>query len=231
MAFSKDNKLVVKSYADPRYEEELTDVDPFTVHLNPESYSLTTQINFSEEQAPGTSANQNNHNNTQPVTLDLDFLLDRTGALGNEADAQNGVEEDIEHFRKIAIDFEGELHQPRYLMLCWGSLIFKCQLEKLEVEYKLFNPEGKPLRANLKCSFREFKEENLRVAEENASSPDLTHVRIARAGDTLPLMCHRIYGDPRYYLAVAKYNKLPQFRSLSQGQRLVFPPIEKVANA
>ncbi|NAS14305.1 LysM peptidoglycan-binding domain-containing protein [Flavobacteriaceae bacterium R33] len=230
MSFSMNEKMTVRSYSDPKFEQELKDVEPFVVHVNPENYTQSTQINFSDEQAQGTSGKQNNHNNTEPLKMTFDFLLDRTGALGNESDAENGVKEDIDHFRKVALDMEGEIHKPRYLKLCWGALIFKCQLEKLDIEYKLFNKEGKPLRATLKCEFREFKEDEQRVKEENKQSPDLSHVRIAEAGDSLPLMCFKIYGDSKYYLEVARANELTHFRTLKQGQRLLFPPLDKTVN-
>jgi nucleoid-associated protein YgaU len=51
-----------------------------------------------------------------------------------------------------------------------------------------------------------------------------------KAGDTLPLMCYMIYGDPKYYLAVAAANNLSNFRSLLPGTDIVFPPLEKVNN-
>lgn len=227
MATFMNEKMTVKSYSDPKFEQELTDVEPFVVHVNPENYIHTTQINFSDEQAQGTSGQQNNHNNTEPVKMNFDFLLDRTGALGNLTNPINGVKDDIEHFRKVALEMEGSIHKPRYLKLCWGALIFKCQLEKLDIEYKLFNKEGKPLRAVLKCAFREFKEDEQRVREENKQSPDLSHVRIVEEGDTLPLLCFKTYGSSKYYIEVAKANNMNHFRSLKQGQRIIFPPIEK----
>ena len=52
-------------------------------------------------------------------------------------------------------------------------------------------------------------------------------MRTVKAGDTLPLMCYRIYGDPKYYLDVAEVNHLGNFRVLIPGSALVFPPIEK----
>ncbi|MEX0290385.1 MAG: LysM peptidoglycan-binding domain-containing protein [Flavobacteriaceae bacterium] len=230
MNFSMNEKMTIRSYSDPKFEQELTDVDPFVVHVNPENYTQSTTINFSDEQAQGTSGKQNNHNNTEPVKMNFDFLLDRTGALGNKSDEVNGVRDDIDHFRKVALDLEGEIHKPRYLKLCWGSLIFKGQLEKLDIEYKLFNLEGKPLRAMLKCEFREFKEDEERVKEENKQSPDLSHLRIAQEGDTLPYMCFKIYGDSKYYVEVARANKLANFRDLKQGQKLLFPPLDKTVN-
>jgi len=47
-----------------------------------------------------------------------------------------------------------------------------------------------------------------------------------RDGDTLPLLCERIYGDSRYYMAVARFNGLRQFRALTPGMALHFPPLE-----
>ena len=84
-----------------------------------------------------------------------------------------------------------------------------------------------------KCglTFKEFKEENLRVAEENNQSPDLTHYRDEKKGDTLPLMCFRIYGDSRHYMEVARANKLANFRNLTVGEQVFFPPFEKSAGA
>jgi nucleoid-associated protein YgaU len=65
------------------------------------------------------------------------------------------------------------------------------------------------------------------VIEENNSSPDLTHYRVIKKGDTLPLMCYRIYGDSKYYIQVAKANKLSNFRHLKEGEEIFFPPIAK----
>lgn len=92
----------------------------------------------------------------------------------------------------------------------------------------MFSPQGLPLRAVLKTTFKEYTEDTKRNALENKSSPDLTHVRTVKEGDTLPLMTQRIYGDAKYYLEIAKINGLTNFRKLEPGSELVFPPIEKV---
>jgi nucleoid-associated protein YgaU len=49
---------------------------------------------------------------------------------------------------------------------------------------------------------------------------------LVRDGDTLPLLCERIYGDPGYYIDVARFNGLVHFRCLEPGTRLHFPPLE-----
>ena len=78
-----------------------------------------------------------------------------------------------------------------------------------------------------KQKFKGFVEDDLRAAKENNKSPDLTHFRIVKAGDTLPLMTYAIYGDSKYYLEVAKANNLINFRKLDAGQRIFFPPLQK----
>ena len=48
-----------------------------------------------------------------------------------------------------------------------------------------------------------------------------------KAGDELPLITYDIYGDPHYYLEVARANKLTDFRNLRAGTTLHFPPVDK----
>jgi nucleoid-associated protein YgaU len=98
----------------------------------------------------------------------------------------------------------------------------------LNITYKLFNPNGKPIRAICKVSIRELKEEERRVAEERNSTSDLTQYRMIKKGDTLPLLCYRIYGHSKYYLQVAQANGLSNFRELQPGDELFFPPVDKV---
>jgi nucleoid-associated protein YgaU len=114
-------------------------------------------------------------------------------------------------------------------MIKWGALLFKGSLVDLSIEYRLFASDGTPLRANAKLKVKGTIDDDLRVAKENNQSPDLTHYRKVKAGDTLPLMCYRIYGDSNYYLEVARVNKIMQFRKLKPGQEIFFPPLQKFA--
>lgn len=220
-------KMLIVGFNNPEFTIP-SPILPFKAHVNPGSYTQSVQINYSGRQAPGTSGAANNYNHTEPKTLSFDFLLDRTGALGNLKTGVAGVTPDIIHFKKLTLDYDGEIHRPRYIKLVWGSLLFNCQLQSLDVEHKMFSPQGLPLRAILKTKFVEFTENTRRNALENRSSPDLTHIRTVKEGDTLPLLTHRIYGDSRYYLEVARINGLTNFRQLEPGTEIVFPPINKV---
>ena len=142
-------------------------------------------------------------------------------------DQGNGIIDDLANFKKAVFDYNGDQHKPNYLVISWGALLFKGILTDLSIEYKLFKSDGTPLRAVAKVKFISHIEAEKRAAAENNQSPDLTHVRMVKEGDTLPLMTHRIYGDPKYYLEVAKVNNLSNFRSLTPGTKLYFPPLAK----
>ncbi|WP_163379349.1 CIS tube protein [Cyclobacterium sp. SYSU L10401] len=230
MSEGKLEKLKLVAYSDPEFSEKVADGE-FTTLLNPEKYIYQYKIDQNEDQAPGTSAAPTRFNKKLPEELDLEFLFDRTGIVPGKERTEDGVIDDIEHFKKVILDYNGEQHKPNYVMISWGSLLFKGCLTEMTLEFKLFRPDGTPLRALAKAKFKGFVEDNLRAAKENNSSPDLTHFRIVKAGENLSLMSQRIYGDPKYYLEVARVNKLINFRSLKPGQVLYFPPIQNQANA
>lgn len=233
-------KLQIKAFRDPQFNDEVANGE-FTTLLNPEKYVFKYKVEQNRRQASGTSANSPRYNRTPPEDLDLEFIFDRTGVLINYGDHTTtdddelsvdegvGVADDVDLFKRVVFDYNGDEHRPNYLIISWGALLFKGVLTNMDITFKLFTPDGKPLRATATAKFNGFIEDNLRVAIENNSSPDLTHVRIVKEGDTLPLMTYRIYGDSKYYLEVAKANKISNFRKLNVGQKIFFPPIEKVS--
>jgi hypothetical protein len=230
-------KLHIKAYSDPRFNDEIADGE-FRTLLNPEKYIYKYKIEQNRQQASGTSSSSPRFNKTPPEDLELDFIFDRTGVLVNygepgtsddtlSVDEGSGVIDDVEQFKRVVFDYNGDEHRPNYLIISWGTLLFKGTLTGMDITFKLFKSDGTPLRASAKAKFKGFIEDNLRVAIENNNSPDLTHVRIVREGDTLPLMAYRIYGDPKYYLKVAEINNITNFRKLKSGQKIYFPPFEK----
>lgn len=200
--------------------------DSFEALVNPETYTLEYKVKTAEGQGQGTSGAQAKFQYTMPEELTFDFLFDNTGILGGKP-KKNGIFDDVNHFRELLTKYQGKSHEPYHLKLIWGNLIFKGRAVELGITYKLFNPDGQPIRAVAKAKFKGSIEEKKRAAKEDKSSPDLTHRRKVKTGDTLPLLCYEIYGDPRYYLEVAKVNGLGNFRFLQPGTDLLFPPLEK----
>ena len=232
-------KLRIKAYKDEQFSEEVADGE-FRTLVNPNKYSFKYKIEQNDDQASGTSASAPRFNKILPEDLSLEFIFDRTGVITDYGaagtsddktfkDEGGGIIDDIDKFKKVVFDYNGDEHKPNYLIISWGTLLFKGTLTEMDITYKLFKSDGTPLRATATAKFKGFVEDNLRVARENNSSPDLTHIRMVKEGDTLPLMTFRIYGDSKYYLEVAKANNITNFRKLTVGRKIFFPPIKKTS--
>ncbi|MEM7510102.1 MAG: LysM peptidoglycan-binding domain-containing protein [Bacteroidota bacterium] len=229
-------KMIIVAYEDPLYQEEVQN-GTFTVQVNPESYSSKFKIEYGFHQPPGSSSQQLKFNKIKPEQMEFEFLFDKTGALPNtfskndlatiEKEREQGIKPDLQKFKDTLISYDGDIHQPYYLRLSWGSLLFKGVLLDMEIKFKLFLPSGTPLRAVATCKFECSVETERRVREENDRSPDITRMRTVKAGDTLPLLVAKLYKDPSYYIKVAQANKLVNFRNLKPGQQIVFPPVKK----
>lgn len=219
-------KLKVVAYSDPEFNNKIADGE-FSTLMNPEKYTYHYKIEKDETQASGTSTVSPKFNKKLPENLELDFVFDRSGVINGYQSSDDGIIDDIEKFKKVILDYNGDEHKPNYLIISWGTLLFKGALTEMDVEFKLFKPDGTPIRAVAKAKFQGFVEDNLRAAKENNKSPDLTHYRTVKEGDTLPLMAYQIYGDAKYYLQVARANNIINFRKLKTGQRIFFPPLQK----
>lgn len=218
------SKLKIISYSDP---DRKSNAETMEVQVNPESYSQKITVKFSDKQAPGTTGKLPKFSKMEPQKLDFELLFDATGVINGKKNPLNGVEEEIQKFKKLTLEYKGDKHRPRFLSIYWGTLRFDGCLESLDITYKLFRHDGLPLRAVAKAGFIGSIDDEKRVKKDNPNSPDLTHVRTVMEGDTLPLMTFRIHGDSKYYTEVARVNGLSDFRNLKTGDRIYFPPIEK----
>ncbi len=214
-------KMKIEAYTVADYSG--SPAETFVVMFNPNTYSQKYDVEYEPRQGAGDSASPQIFGNIKPQEYTFEFLFDGTGAVAPAEDVQTT----IDRFLTVTGKLEGEIHRPMYLRIIWGALVSKCVLKSAEITYTLFEPSGYPLRAKVKATFAENVDDALRVAQENKSSPDLTHSRVVREGDHLSLMCARIYGDPSYYLQVAEINGLDNYRDLEVGQTLRFPPLRQ----
>ena len=222
MANGKLEKLKIIAFKNADYSEEQGN---FVAMLNPETYTIDYKVDYQAGQGQGTSAAQLRFAGIKPQEFGFDLLIDSTGIV--DQNPRESIEADLNNLRDLLLKYEGDIHEPKHFKIVWGSLLFKGRCTGLNIGIKLFNSDGKPIRALCKVSFNGSLEDNLRVAEERRSSPDLTHYRVMKEGDTLPLMCYSIYGSSAYYLQVARANGLTNLRTVKPGTELFFPPIEK----
>ena len=195
---------------------------PYVVQFNPETYSVTEGIHYDDSQATGSATGEQRFCKKKEPQYSFEFTLDGTGASGEKKEVADEI-----HDFKAAVGFNGNEHKPNSLVLVWGDLIKICVLTQMNVKYSLMRNDGTPLRAVISATFAGHTIEVVGSLIENLLSPDLTHRRMVKGRDTLPLMCANIYNKPHYYIEVASANGLTNFRRLKPGITLDFPPIDK----
>ena len=229
-------QLTIYAYKDPYLQRRIDGEWRYTCTINPATYSHSYEVGFVEmkSQASGSASQSKSFKGIKAEKVSFSLVFDGTGAIPNSGD----VRTEIRKFKRIVYSYQGSIHRPAYLKLAWGQNFlqdtssgtqdFCCQLSSMDISYDMFSSDGKPLRANIKLSFVEYRTEAMIRLMEKSSSPDMTHRRMVRQGDSLPYMCYEIYGDSSYYLEVAKVNNIVDFRALEPGRMLVFPPIAAV---
>lgn len=222
MAGGQLEKLLVRAYSAPDYAEGSL-IDTFESYVNPNEITLAYEMEYDSAQGSGTTGSRMDFKKVKPGDLSLAFFLDGTGANGVKID----VQEQVEKFQTVT-GYNGDIHRPNYLKVAWGTLqVKRCVLKSASIAYKLFKADGTPLRATISATFVDAVEDQTRVALAQDASPDLTHVRVLRAGESLAALCGQIYGRPELYPKVARANGLDGLRHLPAGTRVRFPPLAK----
>jgi hypothetical protein len=195
----------------------------FKCPVNPTEISFAYKWVYDETQGVGNTNSRMEFEKAKPGDFSLTIFIDGTGASG----AHTNVQMEVAKFHFVT-GYNGDIHRPSYLIVAWGTLpVMRCVLKSATVVYKLFSPKGEPLRAVITASFGENSDDKTSEAVAKNKSPDLTHLRLVKGGDNLPGMCFQIYGDPRYYLEVARANRIDDFRRLEPGRKIFFPPLKK----
>ena len=234
-------KMKIIAYTDKSFSTKKPDVEPYEVLINPETYSITYGTASVDQTAQGKSETQSAFSNRRAQGINFKFLFDGTGVIKKDMGLLAGLASGIAipglnasppdvakmlaDFKKVVYDYDSTTHQPPYVQLQWGLLLYNCKLTTMTVNFKLFKPDGSPLRAEADCNFEAVIDEEKLAGIENRQSPDLTHIRTVKEGDTLSLMCYREYGDSKYYYQVAQFNGLINFKVLVPGTKLLFPPV------
>ncbi len=222
MITGKLEKLKMIAYKDNSYNEKL---GTYEVLFNPDQLEDFIEIEYDKKERKDGKSTNFKYVGTRSSKFKLNLLFDGTGIY----DVGMDVKSQIKEFKKLTVDLKGETHKPPAVEIIWGDFLFKGLLTSLKLTYTLFKADGAPLRAKGEATFHSSLTEKERVLKENTNSPDLTHTRVVKAGDTLPLLTKEIYGKESYYLEVARFNKLKNFRMLIPGTKLYFPPLDKAS--
>jgi nucleoid-associated protein YgaU len=229
----KLEKLKIEAYSDRRRKSKIGE---FEAMFNPTTLSQTFGVQYQAASGAAGASHEARFVRKNPADLTVKLLLDGTGVdrIGvlTLFDRNRTVGQRIGDFLRLAYQVNGGTHEPGFLWVKWGEwgtelgeTGYKCRLKSVAIAYQSFNRDGSPLRAELDIALVSDDEHSTQLRIAGLASPDVTHSRLARAGDTLPSLTREVYGSPRQVAAVARINDLDQLRAIEPGRELIFPPI------
>jgi hypothetical protein len=217
-------KLRIEAYSDPTCTSKVG--QSFEVMFNPENYERNYTVEYKDSKVAGENNSTLLFQGVKGSEMKLKLVADGTGVVPLPKGI-NSVDSYIQKIKDLVYSYKGSEHRPSYLKIIWGSLSMICVCKNLKISHKVFKSDGTTLRAEILLGLAETVDFKTKAKAAKKNSPDLTHIRIVNAGDTLPLMTYRVYGDSSYYLDVAKINRLKSILDIKPGDQLYFPPIKK----
>lgn len=207
-----------------------------TVPYAPTELSFAKAAQYADVAIPGLEQPLTQFVRGDAETLSMELLFDSTEA-GTGASATS-VTSMVEAFHKL-VSIHGAIHTPPLVRVSWGADFpgtsfgtsqqpashFQAVVLSVGRRFTLFSPDGKPLRAVVSLSLKQYATVQDQVTAINYQSADHTRVHVVTAGETLPLIAHDAYGDVRNWRQIADHNELDQVRDLTPGQVLELPPL------
>lgn len=194
--------------------------------MEPEQISFGNSIHYRDDRQLGSTGGDIRFEKYGPATLSLKFTIDCTGVVEGTLPGDS-VYDKVNDLADLLYVYNSDGNSPSYVVVTYGELLFKGRLEKMDTKYQLFSSGGVPLRATVSLVFKRFmtgKEERKKFSKQ---SPDMSRLVTVKEGETLPYLCHRLYGDSLLVREVARFNELDSFRNIPAGTQLLFPPLKK----
>jgi LysM repeat protein len=207
---------------------------PFDVLFNPTEYSISKSNEWKFEKVTGTAFTPPQFGGGSPRELTLNLLLD--ASLLGKTQHVRGVTDELFKMMEVPAGSSGGSSQaaPPFITFTWGSeTTFKSVCTSLTVAFKLFRPNGDPIRADVKMTLKQA--EAASTASSNGANRGTNPTTRANAGhgvhtvkdgDSLPSIAYEAYGDATSWRAIADANGIENPLHLRRGRPLSLPRLD-----
>lgn len=208
------------------------------VQFNPNSLTFAKKPKIAAINIPGIDSPLQQFVRGEIETLSVELFFDST-EKGTGQNADSVTVETDKFYGLVKID--PETHAPPVCIFIWGQKFpgdslpemfqnqrrtqFKGLVTDVKQDFKLFSPEGTPLRAVLTVSINEYKPLHEQLQQLNLQSPNHTRSYVLERGDTLASVASDFYLNPNEWRRIAEANGIDDPRRLSPGTTLLLPPI------
>jgi hypothetical protein len=187
----------------------------FVAYFNPESLSIQVGRKVKETSTQD-GKSSSHHLGIDQTTYSFKLLIDGTGVSGPKIPSVKAEVDKFIAFSQLGAENAGVRNVP-FLELVWGDFYVQCQLESVTVNYTLFDPNGRPLRASMDCSFSEYMPQ----ASTQEKAPDLTTQISLKAGESLLSVVGQQANGMVQVVNIARKNDLDSIRGAHTGATLL----------
>lgn len=199
--------------------------------FNPEEYNLNVQGKFSTKDRSQNNSPITQYAGGEADSLDLTLFFDTSTSseinlMGTNPIVRRKEAADVSDYTKeltSLIRMDGKLHRPPIVEFCWGNLNFSGFVDRVGVQYTMFELDGKPVRA--KVTLHMQSADNGDGKGNPKQSPDRTKSRVLTADASIWSIAYAEYGDTRKWRLIAKANHIMDPMKIPEGTILSLPPL------
>ena len=203
-------------------------IDPGTTlncYFNPTEFSIAKTNTWNPKEVTGQSAPKLEFGGGQPRKMELSLLFDQTFPpyTMSVRDATALLLDAMDVPSSAAAGTPTA--EPPSITFGWGRTVFKGACTSLTCTYKLFQPDGEPVRADVKLSLTQA-EPPVRGQNPTTRAQAGFGMHTVRDGDTLPSISYGAYGDATKWRLIAEANGVDNPLHLRRGASLSLPSLE-----
>jgi len=187
------------------------------VQFNPETYSLSRNVEYQETIPIGRSAQEGKlqfkKNNFYEFSVTLIFDTYET-----KADVRAQIKK-----LNVFIEKDKSTKLPNTLIFAWGTFTFSGVLQSMSETYTMFHEDGNPIRAKVELKMKGLIEDGKNSsarAKEETSNKKVRHL-IGIEG--LWALAQKEYNDANKWRHIAKENKILNPRKAKKAGKLRLP--------
>lgn len=196
-----------------------------TCQFNPTTFTLDKSNGWQNEPIPGRNIGIAKFKGGQAAKISLDLLFDTSSS--DSGDVRQYTDTLLEMMEVPKANMSTKtLEEPPRVRFQWGKIkAFEAVITSVSLTFKLFRPDGTPIRATAKVSFEQVQDEKVFAGQNPTSRSEARRVWVVVEGETLSWIAYREYGDPSYWRHIAETNQLANPLELRPGQVLNLVPL------
>ncbi|MGW3090815.1 CIS tube protein [Streptomyces sp. NPDC001108] len=195
--------------------------------FNPKELSLTKAASWKRSTAKGAkSSGPPEYQGSQPSKLTVEMFFDASDT--QDTRVVTAVEQLFACCVPTNETRQQQRSSPPWVVFHWGGLTgFPGYVSQVQAKYTLFTTAGVPIRAVCQVTMEEISGD---TPGQNPTSGALAARRVHRldAGDSLPSLAQREYGDPAAWRVIAEANGIDDPLRLAPGRQLLLPALDEL---